>query len=459
VDGTTYQAGDDLGAENMVVYAGTGNTVTVPNLAPVYYYFAVYSYAEVEGAPAYNLDSAAGRIEVLGVPSVTSDPVPETLYAGRTAHFTGAAIGTSPLQYQWRKDGVNLSDGASISGATTPALTVANLAAADAGSYTLVVSNEAGSATSNPATLTVLQSGATPYESAVISYQPVAYWRFGEPAGSTVASDYYGGYDGTYNIDDALGVPGPTPADGFSAFTAGNTCVNLLGTDTSYITTPALNLNSANVTIVCWIRPTTSPNNDRAGLYTYTGAHRAGMRFVGTTDKLGSLWYGTVYDSTLAIPASVWSMAAMTVSPTELRLYLGNTAGGLQSQAFSGTFAPEEFNNTGIIGNDSFVAGRTFNGDMDEVAVFNYTLTPAQMQDIYAGVPQVVKPALSATRSGPNVVISWPATASGFSLRTSAKMGPGASWDAVSVAPVVVGGMNTVTLPATAPAAFFQLQK
>ena len=62
------------------------------------------------------------------------------------------ATGTEPLSYQWQKDGVNLTDGSRIEGASTPTPIIT---AVQKGSYTCVVSNTAGTVTSKPATLTL----------------------------------------------------------------------------------------------------------------------------------------------------------------------------------------------------------------------------------------------------------------------------------------------------------------
>ncbi|MEW5922131.1 MAG: immunoglobulin domain-containing protein [Bacillota bacterium] len=99
-------------------------------------------------------------------PSITTQPSNQTVTAGQTATFTVAATGTTPLSYQWKKDGNNLSDGGSISGATTATLTITNAQASDAGSYTCYVGNAAGNTTSNVATLTV---NPAPILSATIS--------------------------------------------------------------------------------------------------------------------------------------------------------------------------------------------------------------------------------------------------------------------------------------------------
>ncbi len=82
-------------------------------------------------------------------PSITSQPQAATVNQGQNATFTVAASGTAPLSYQWRRGG------ASVSGGTGAALTISSAQAADAGSYDVVVSNSAGTATSAAATLTV----------------------------------------------------------------------------------------------------------------------------------------------------------------------------------------------------------------------------------------------------------------------------------------------------------------
>src|SRR2546423_173327 len=90
-------------------------------------------------------------------PLITTQPASQTVTAGQTATFTVVATGTAPLSYQWRKSGTAIS-GATASTYTTPATT-----SADNGSqFTVVVSNTAGSVTSNAATLTVNAAAVAP---------------------------------------------------------------------------------------------------------------------------------------------------------------------------------------------------------------------------------------------------------------------------------------------------------
>src|SRR5205814_34594 len=81
----------------------------------------------------------------------------QTVTTGQTATFTVVAAGTAPLSYQWRKSGT------AISGATAPTYTTPATTSADNGSqFTVVVSNTAGSVTSNAATLTVSAAAVAP---------------------------------------------------------------------------------------------------------------------------------------------------------------------------------------------------------------------------------------------------------------------------------------------------------
>ena len=89
------------------------------------------------------------------------------------------------------------------------------------------------------------------------------------------------------------------------------------------------------------------------------------------------------WSSGLPPPANQWSFVAVVVQPADTVVYLLNTNEELSAtniypnpiRAFAGT---------GTIGTDAYAsAARVFNGVLDEVAVFNYALTPAQIQQLY----------------------------------------------------------------------------
>jgi hypothetical protein len=80
-------------------------------------------------------------------PLISSQPQSQTVVAGGQAMLSVVETATPAPDYQW------LFNSTTIPGATAPSLTRSNFQAADEGRYLVVVSNAAGSATSQPASL------------------------------------------------------------------------------------------------------------------------------------------------------------------------------------------------------------------------------------------------------------------------------------------------------------------
>ncbi|WP_438479087.1 immunoglobulin domain-containing protein [Oleiharenicola lentus] len=88
-------------------------------------------------------------------PSIQTHPQSLSVNQGASVQLNVVATGTPALTYQWQFNGT------AINGATGSSFTLAGVTSANAGTYTVVVSNALGSVTSNAATLTVT-SGSTP---------------------------------------------------------------------------------------------------------------------------------------------------------------------------------------------------------------------------------------------------------------------------------------------------------
>ena len=87
---------------------------------------------------------------------MTVHPVHQTnIVPESDVSFSVTATGIAPLSYQWQKDGVNLTDGGGITGATTATLTITGVMESDEGGYRCVVTNIAGMVTSITAMLTL----------------------------------------------------------------------------------------------------------------------------------------------------------------------------------------------------------------------------------------------------------------------------------------------------------------
>ncbi len=94
-----------------------------------------------------------------GSPSLTVQPWDRSIRAGSTTIFHSMAVGSTPLAFQWRKNGTDLEDSERYTGTRTGNLSISGVQATDADAFTLVVSNGLGAVTSRVATLTVTEPG------------------------------------------------------------------------------------------------------------------------------------------------------------------------------------------------------------------------------------------------------------------------------------------------------------
>lgn len=123
-----------------IALANTTSAVTRINLT--------WDRANTGGVAAFfavSGQAAAAALSNLGI-----TPLAQSNYIGASASFSVTASGTMPIGYQWEENNSPLN------GATSASLVLTNLSAAAAGSYSCLVSNNSGAATSPAATLTVL---------------------------------------------------------------------------------------------------------------------------------------------------------------------------------------------------------------------------------------------------------------------------------------------------------------
>lgn len=67
-------------------------------------------------------------------------------------------------------------------------------------------------------------------------------------------------------------------------------------------------------------------------------------------------------------------------------------------------------------------------------------------------------PTLTAERAGSSVVLSWPASATGFEVQATTAVSP-ANWQSAGLTPIIEGDQYKVTAPAEGPTQFFRLMK
>lgn len=377
---------------NTNTLSGIGTTV----------YAGFFTYAQPSHNPNVRwakFDNFALAGNIVGPPGVTVSPGADTSYTGQATVFTAIPSGNAPFAFQWERNGLPLS------GATNATLVLSNLQPAASGVYAVVVSNASGTATGN-ATLTVLSPPPAPGQ--ILSSGPVGYWRLNEATGPT-AYDSAGSFNGTGEGGLAFGAPGAGPP-AFPGFEPGNLSAQLNGTDAD-VALPPLNLNTNTVTITGWLKRTGSQTGWSGLVFCRSGTTTSGLHF-GTANELRYTWNNSPstynWNSGLTVPDGVWTFVALAVEPTRAIIYFA-TNGVLYSATNNVANPVQAFSGTTYFGYDPNSSTRRLNGFLDEVAIFNRTLTRIELSQI-----------LSASQlAAPSVNLISPQTGAAFGAPAS----------------------------------------
>src|SRR5213595_99322 len=260
---------------------------------------------------------------VLVAPTITTQPASQTVSTGLTATFTVTAAGTAPLSYQWQKNGTAIG-GATAASYTTPATTVAD----NGNQFTVVVSNAAGSVTSNAAALTVNSVPVAP----TITTQPASQMvsagqtaTFTVTAAGTAPLSYQWQRNGTA-IGGATAASYTTPATVTSDSCAQFTVVvsNAVGSVTS--NAAALTVNAAPVAPTITTQPASQMvTAGQTATFTVTAAGTAPLSY--QWQKNGTAIGG-------ATAASYTTPATMTSdSGAQFTVVVSNAVGSVTSNA------------------------------------------------------------------------------------------------------------------------------
>jgi len=321
--------------------------------------------------------SATGTVAVIVnaafPPTIVAPPMGRTLYPGGTLSLSVVATGGG-LKYQWQRFGTNLA------GATTATYVKPAVTTADSGDYSVIVSNNVGTATAGPVTVTVL-APANDYEAAIVADAPEAWYRLNE-TNATTLFDSMGRHDGVYtNITGSpvtLSVPGAIVG-------SADTAVSFDGTSLSYGVVPySPALNSQNFTIEAWVKTSdtagrmcavSSRSSTPQGYWLWTVP--AGV-WSGGVASGGNNYYVPSDTAAAAIVPGQWKHVVMVYGPS-LRVYINGQWDGVSYVDFERN-AGAPF----IIGaRGGGTVDTLMNGQVDEVLVYTNALTLAQVQNHY----------------------------------------------------------------------------
>jgi hypothetical protein len=371
------------GAGSPVVGQTNASLTFIPvstNQAGSYFVVVTNSINSVTSAPA--------TLTVYAAPVIAQQPNPTNLFlaAGQTAHFSATVNGATPLAYSWRFNGT------AIGGANSSAYNLANVQPANSGAYSLLASNAYGMATSSVVSLTVVPAPTYPYGQIVLSDAPIGYWRMDETNGS-IAHDYVGGNNGIYT-NVALNQAGDNLLDTHKAARFGS-----LASANSYVANIPIDFatgGSATFSIEAWVNGNAQTSD--AGIIT-RGTGAGGEQFNLDCGSGGThLFRFFVRDAGGGVhlangnlgPNGTWRhlVGVCDEANGKVILYVNGisnasgtiTAGsGLQSSANATTFGARQ-------SGAASPYDLQFVGSMEEVAIYNVALTPAQVLRHYNAV-------------------------------------------------------------------------
>ena len=149
-NGTWTQAGTVMAPATTYLDTGLQYSTT--------YYYRVWAYNPAGDSPYSSVASFTTPASPVTntVPQIVTQPASQTVAVGASAAFSVGASGTAPLTYQW------LFNGGNLTGQTASTLNLSQVQQNQAGSYSVIVSNVAGTATSASAVLTVVVSATKP---------------------------------------------------------------------------------------------------------------------------------------------------------------------------------------------------------------------------------------------------------------------------------------------------------
>jgi hypothetical protein len=351
--------------------------------------------------------------------------------------------GGGQLKYQWQKGTTN------ITGATSSTLTLSSVQPGDAGTYTVIVYNTAGTVTGTNIVLQVSAPGTVD-----LTYGLMAYWKFDETTG-LLAADSSGRSNSlmliNYAGDDSQWVTGRIGgALSFNTLAGGSVDPNHAdyGVTGDGVNAQPLNLDNQDQFSFCfWIdRSATNvgtfprvivPYDEPSGQGWVLFGQGQGMGFYppapGSQDPPVGAWehYVVTYERDTGV-YNVFQNGVLVVT---------NAAGPIRTPPGAEPWIVGHNENPGQNG-DYFV------GALDDVRIYNRLLTAPDVAALAKLGGIIVRPTITITRSGQSVMLTWPA---GGILQSASKItGP---FNDVAGSPP-----SPQTVPASGAAQFFRVR-
>ncbi len=212
-------------------------------------------------------------------------------------------------------------------------------------------------------------------------------WTFdgGTPSTSTersvkVTYENAGQYDVTLTVTDAYGTSTKTwekiiAADDYCKLEdeplMALECVGV----NDHANIESLDITTNNFTVTAWIKPD-GIQDQYTGIF-FNDGDSAGLNFRESNNTLGYHWPGGSWswDSGLEVPSDVWSHVALVAEPSGVTVYLNGVGVKHNDAINTATFG------TGKIGSYKGWDSRNYRGQIDEVCVWNKSLTQEEIRE------------------------------------------------------------------------------
>jgi hypothetical protein len=352
-----------------------------------------------------SITSSVVSLTVFTEPVFTNEPILVTLtnnivlFANATPTFNVSTIGAQPVYYQWFTNGVAATAGTvGLTNYTLPPIQLGGLGVTN---FYCAATNFVGKTTNTPIGITAIPAPTAPYPVTVLADHPQNYWRLNEPNvdnlnNGTLADDYWGGKSGIYT-NTQLGEAGysqATDPSETSAYFGGasfqdNDAYGIGGVDFGTAT------NIATFSIEAWVNG--YPQSKAAGIVSKgyggggeqfdldTGSGGNALRFF-VRDASGT---AHIANSTVTLSYGAWYhvVGVCDESNGVVTLYINGAPAG------TAAIAP----GSGILTStrDVIIGSRPSNsttnnndlqfvGNVDDVAIYNYALSAAQVGTHYS---------------------------------------------------------------------------
>lgn len=332
-----------------------------------------------DGNP-FNLSTDLNNLQLVlyDPPVVLTNPLTVSVVEGATIHLSVAAAGTSNT-FQWRRYLVPLANDGRISGAQSNALTITGATLADAGAYSVAISNRVGATVSAPVGVVT--------QPAILASGLIGHWKFDETTGEMAAEATglsQAGLLSNFQLEDSQWMPGIIGG-----------AISLNHSNQNYVMVPDYQKPASTMAVSVWVWAESRPI--WASILKNWGDPQVGQFHFGLNAGSGELSNyltdgsgATVSASdTTPFPLKSWQHVVFVADGARMRIYRNGSLVAA-SAPYNGTLLAPPMYVLGIGAKmDDFGFGPASNnagfwdGRLDDLGIWTRALSPDEVMGLY----------------------------------------------------------------------------